>query len=80
MKASISGKEISNNIRAERNRKKLTQKEVADRLGITVRTYLKYEKDAENIKATTLYVLSKLFMCNISDFYVSNNFTKCGKN
>lgn len=80
MKASISGKEISNNIRAERNRNKLTQKEVADRLGITVRTYLKYEEDAENIKATTLYVLSKLFMCNISDFYVSNNFTKCEEN
>jgi len=79
VKASISGKEISNNIRAERNRVKLTQEEVANKLGITSRTYLKYEEDAKNIKATTLYALSKLFMCNIGDFYVSNNSTKCEK-
>ena len=35
----ITGKEISNNLRAERNRADLTQEEVARKLDITLRTY-----------------------------------------
>lgn len=65
----ITGKEIANNLRAERNRAKLTQEEVARSLDITLRTYVSYEEDASTVKATTLYLLSKILNCSISDFF-----------
>ena len=65
----INGKEIANNLRAERNRKKMTQEEVARKLDITLRTYVSYEEDASTVKAPTLYLLSKILNCNISDFF-----------
>lgn len=73
----ISGKEISNNLRAERNRADLTQEEVANKLDVTLRTYVSYEEDASTIKATTLYLLSNIFGCKVSDFYMQKNSTKC---
>ena len=66
----LNGKEIANNIRAERNRAKLTQEYVAKELGITTKTYISYEEDAQSIKATTLYNLSLILKCNINDFYL----------
>lgn len=65
----INGKEIANNLRAERNRKKMTQEDVARKLNITLRTYVSYEENASTIKAATLYSLSKILSCNISDFF-----------
>ena len=66
----LNGKEIANNIRAERNRAKLTQEYVAKELGITTKTYISYEEDAQSIKATTLYNLSLILKLNINDFYL----------
>lgn len=74
------GKEIANNIRAERKRVKLTQEETAKALGITTRTYITYETDAKNIGSTMLGQLANLFRCNINAFYVQNNFTKSEEN
>ena len=64
------GKIIANNIRAERNRVKLTQEEVAKHLNVSTKTYISYEDDAKSITATTLLKLSRLFNCNISAFYM----------
>ena len=61
---------IANNIRAERNRVRLSQEEVAKHLNISTRTYMKYENDARLVTATTLLELSRLFNCNVSVFYV----------
>ena len=66
----ITGKIIADNIRAERNRVDYTQEYVADKLGITLRTYVTYEEDAQNIKATMLYKLATILNCNINDFYM----------
>jgi len=77
MLESITGKEIANNIRAERNRADITQLEVANKLKITLRTYVNYEDDAKGIKATTLYDLANIFNCNIDDFYLHKKSTKC---
>ena len=73
----MDGKDIACNICAERNRNKMTQEEVAQKLNITRETYISYEEDAKSIKATTLYKLSLLFGCKISDFYLPSKFTKC---
>lgn len=72
----IDGKEISNNMRAERNRTGLTQEQVADIIGISTKTYISYEKNAKNIKATAIYKLSKVFNCTIDAFYVQRKSTK----
>lgn len=66
----INSKKIADNIRAERNRAKLTQEEVANKLDITTKTYISYENDAKGIRATTLYKLSKIFGCTIDAFYL----------
>ena len=73
----LTGKDIANNIRAERNRADFTQEYVANKLGITLRTYGTYEEDAQNMKATMLYNLAFILGCNINDFYLSKQFTKC---
>lgn len=70
MKKNLDGKTIANNIRAERNRTKLTQEIVAEKLGISTKTYISYEEDAQSVKATTLYKLSVIFNCNVSAFYL----------
>ena len=77
MQKDISGKDIADNIRAERNRADLTQEEVAKNLNVTLRTYISYENDAKGIRATTIYNLANLFGCSIDAFYVQNKFTKC---
>lgn len=66
----ISSKKIADNIRAERNRAKLTQEDVANKLNITTKTYMSYESDAKGIRATTIYSLSQIFNCNIEAFYL----------
>ena len=74
------GKEIANNIRAERNRANLSQEKVAEVLGITLRTYNTYELDAKNIGASTLGKLANLFGCNVNAFYLQQKSTKCEVN
>lgn len=63
-------KRIAANIRAERNRVNLSQEEVANRLGLTRRTYIIYEEDASAIKLSTLIRLSNIFRCDINAFYL----------
>lgn len=66
----IDGKTIASNIRAERNRKKLTQESIANKLGVSTKTYISYEEDAQSIKATTLYKLSLILECSVNSFYI----------
>lgn len=70
MKYTNDTKRIADNIRAERNRANLTQEEVAEKIGLTSRTYSAYESDASMIKVSTLIKLSKIFGCDISAFYL----------
>lgn len=71
------GKAIADNIRAERNRANLSQENVANQLGITLRTYVTYEQNAKNVEATTLILLSKILECDVNDFYLRTKSTKC---
>ncbi len=73
----LNGIDVANNIRMERNRAKMTQEEVAIKLGISLKTYITYENDAKYVKATVIYMLSNLFNCSMEQFYVSSKFTKC---
>ena len=71
------GKAIADNIRAERNRANLSQENVANQLGITLRTYVTYEQNAKNVEATTLILLSKILECDVIHFYFHTKSTKC---
>jgi len=70
MRFTTDPKRIAANIRAERSRANLLQKEVADKLGLTSRTYITYEEDASMIKMSVLIKLSEIFGCDISSFYL----------
>ena len=70
MKYTNDPKRIAANIRAERNRANLSQEEVAAKLGLTRRTYLKYETDASKLKTSNIVKLADLFGCDINAFYL----------
>lgn len=75
----VIGKIIADNIRAERNRVNITQEEVANKLDITLRTYISYEQNAKNVEVPMLLFLAKIFGCNVDAFYLNTNFTNCEK-
>lgn len=68
---------IANNIRAERNRKKLSQEQVAEALGIARETYNSFE-NGYKIDSYYIYLLSKIFECPIDNFYLNIDTTNCG--
>lgn len=65
----LSGIDIANNIKAERNRSGITIENVCKSLNICKPTYISYEKNAEVIKTQTLLKLAELFDCNIDMFF-----------
>lgn len=65
----IDGKQIANNIRAERNRANITIEDVCKNLDISRPTYIKFEKDAGIIKTDFLLRLANYFECSIDDFF-----------
>lgn len=72
MKNNISGKQIADNIRAERNRANIKIETISQELNISRPTYIEYEKDAEKVKICTLIKLANLFGCTIDCFFVQN--------
>ena len=52
------------NIEAERARAQLTQQEIADRLGISRRTYCKYQSSG-HMPVSVVIKLSDIFNCTI---------------
>ncbi len=68
---------IANNIRAERTRKKITQKTAAQYLNIARETYNGFE-NGNKIDSYYLFRLSKLFNCSVDSFYIGIDTTNCG--
>ena len=61
---------ISNNIRSYRIRSGLTQREVADKLGVSRITYNIYEVNPKKVRIETLQQIALIFNCNLMDFFV----------
>ena len=59
--------------RALRALKKMSQKEVADKIGVSRMTYANWEKYKTYPDAAQLVMLSKIFECSLDTFY----FTLC---
>lgn len=65
----LTGNQIANNIKAERNRSGITIDEVCNKLNISRPTYIEYEKDAKLVKTKMLIELSEIFDCDINMFF-----------
>ena len=67
--------QLGKNIKAERIRCGLSPEEVGNKLGITSRQYSNYES-GHRVDGITLYLLSKIFNCNINAFYIKISSTQ----
>lgn len=54
-------------LKKKREESGFTQKEIAEILGISVRTYMNYEQGIRTIKIPILKQLSLLFKCTMND-------------
>lgn len=63
-------KQISERIRSKRLLQGLTQKELADELGVSVRQIQKYENSINRISSGKLFILSKLLSVPLEYFFV----------
>ena len=63
------GKIVADNLRAYRNKYRLSQKELAKQIDVHYTTYINYEKNASTIKFMTILKLAKIFNCEPSDFF-----------
>ncbi len=77
MNYTVNGITIANNIKAERNRANKTQDDIAKEVGISRKTYIKYETDASKISAILLFYISNAIGCELSCFYLNTTSTKC---
>lgn len=63
------GEIVANNLRAYRNKYRLSQKELAEKINVHYTTYTSYEKNASTIKFMTILKLAKIYNCSPSDFF-----------
>ena len=54
----------------------ITQKEMADKIGIDVRTYINKEQGLSQFKANEMFLIAKILKKDISEIFVPTNFIK----
>lgn len=62
-------KEMCNKIRGKRSEKRITQKEMALRLGISERAYNFKENNKVNFTVAEVAMIAIILQCNINDFF-----------
>ncbi len=60
---------IGTNLRKLRNRTKLSQEEIADRLGIDRKTYANWENEYNDVKSEYIPSLAKIFDVEINELF-----------
>lgn len=65
----MNAKQVCDRIRGKRNEKRISQEEIASKLGISTRAYNYKENNKVNFKVEELYVLADILGCNITDFF-----------
>lgn len=68
--------QLQNNFKSLRVRSGLIQEEVAKMLGISRQQYITYENNPNIIKIDVLLKLSKIFKCDINEFFLNINITE----
>lgn len=54
----------------------LTQKDMADLIGVDVRTYINKEKGVTQFKANEMFIIAKKFQKPIDEIFLPTNFIK----
>lgn len=62
-------KTMCNKIRGKRNELRITQREMAERLGISERAYNYKENNKTNFTIQEVITISNILQCSISDFF-----------
>ena len=68
--------QLQNNFKSLRIRNGLIQEDVANMLGISRQQYITYENNPNIIKIDILLKLSKIFKCDINEFFLNINITE----
>lgn len=63
-------------IKAIRTLAGFTQAEMADKLGITVKVYSKYENNPYSVPIAKLEPVANLLGCTVGDFFVDRGYSK----
>lgn len=66
------GKIVSDNMRVLRSKNHLSQREVAEKIGVHVTSYTAWEKDASKVKISAIERLAKLYGVSIDVFFAEN--------
>ena len=64
---------ITNELRKLRKYHEITQEEMAELLGISVRTYIEKEKGNSQFKANEMYIISRKFGKTIDEIFFPQN-------
>jgi len=75
----MTAEDITKELKVLRIKQNLRQKDVADRLGIAENTYCYYENNPYQMRLDMVLALSDIFGKDISNFFVPQNDTNCGK-
>lgn len=67
---------ISNNLKSARTKIGLSQKEMAELLGVSRATYCDYEVNPQRVKMETYLKISEILKCNLIDFFIEPNVAK----
>ncbi|NAW49986.1 helix-turn-helix domain-containing protein [Elizabethkingia argentiflava] len=64
---------VGTNLRKIRSRTKLSQQEVADKMGVSKNTYMSWESEDADIKSRYIPQLAELFNVEIKDLFSEEN-------
>ena len=71
----LSNKDIGENLRYLRKLKKTSAKEIADELGISVKTYYAYEAGTREIPLDVFIDIANIFNCSLDDLVTNNRYS-----
>lgn len=69
-------KEICNKIRGKRNEKRITQEEMASRLGMTIKTYNFKENGKAEFSMSEIAGILNILECKFTDIFLDNKVSK----
>ena len=67
----VSNAEATNRIKSLRVRKGLTQAEIAEKLGVSTKVYIRYENQPYDVPIKRYQQIADILGCKASDFFVA---------
>lgn len=71
-----SNDQVTKRIKSIRTLAGFTQAEMADKLGVTVKVYSKYENNPYSVPIAKLVPVAEMLGCTVGDFFVDKGYAK----